>query len=246
MKISHAIKNKGRGWKQLVLALFLGVALSGAAWAGPFPELDMNMDATHPAAASIKYDGGVAPLIGTSISVDTILGIDTPLNAGFVNQVNCLSCLLAFTTGNLTGSDESSWFFGGGGTITVIGGVDLDDSGGITAGDVALGTTLLTGSFISAEVIAIGGDFKVTIAAFTDTKDPGLTGFYGVGSGGWSGNLNLSFRAGGSPPLAFATAEGGVRSGDIVNIVPEPASLFLLGSGLVGFAGFARRKLRKS
>jgi hypothetical protein len=42
------------------------------------------------------------------------------------------------------------------------------------------------------------------------------------------------------------TAPGGTDGGDLgPSPIPEPATLFLLGSGLVGLAGFGRKKFKK-
>jgi hypothetical protein len=199
-------------------------------------QLDFNMDALHPATASISYAGGATPLVGTDISVDTVTGLNTPLNNGVT--LTCAGCLLAFTTGNLTGTNATNWFFGAGGAISII--------GGIPALALPAGTNLLLGSFHNAQVTAAGATFKVTIATFVDQKDETLAGYYGLaGFPSWDGNLNLSFNAAGLPPNAFTSSS--VLSGDVVNTpVPEPASVILLGTCLLGVTALIRKRVARS
>jgi hypothetical protein len=46
-------------------------------------------------------------------------------------------------------------------------------------------------------------------------------------------------------PDSIKTGSGWIADGTPTAPVPEPATMFLLGSGLIGLAGFARRKFRK-
>jgi len=96
--------------KKTVLAVLLMVGLvfianTQQAWA--IVILDFNMDATHPAGATINYDGLGGPLSGSNISVDTITYIgsvpkpDLTINNG----------LLSFQSGPLDHYDSTSWYF---------------------------------------------------------------------------------------------------------------------------------------
>lgn len=193
--------------------------------------LDFNLDASHPVGASIGYAGGAAPLIASNLSVDSVIGLSTPLNDGSMLSLN--GGLLNFQTGNLTGSDASHWYFGAGGTISIT------TTSPIVAG---ASNTLLTGTFKSAEVAWNGGEFKVVIASYFNGVDDSLAGYYGVAPGrSWEGDLNLSFRASsGSPPAAFRSSQ--VLSGDVTTAVPEPSSLVMAGLGTLGLAMFRLRR----
>ena len=213
--------------------------------------LDFNMNTSHPAGASISYAGGATPLVASSLGVDDVTGVETPANDGVTR--NLINGLLNFTTGNFTGSDANSWFFGPGGSFTVTGGVDLNNDGdALDPQDVPTGTTLLTGPFTGTTFIFslpfVG--IKITGGPFQDVKDPGLTGFYGLADPSilWVSGFNLSFVSGANPGSSFTVNTPNIGSGDIIDIpvIPEPLSLFLFGLGGVGalastLKGYRRR-----
>jgi len=218
----------------LVILLLLGmmfIANTQQAWA--IITLDFNMDATHPLAATIYYTGiNSAPLVGSDISVDTVMSLDDHITH------NITEGILSFTTGGFTGSDPGDWYFSPGGSIELTGGIlDL----GIPAG-----TTLLTGSFSGTpRVIYLGGTSQIVGATFIDSKDSVLARWYGLSDNGygygWAGDINLSFAANGSPDSAFSSTL--VKSGDITNtpIIPEPGSMMLLGMGILGLFGLRKK-----
>jgi len=214
-------------------ALFVAtlILLGGMGQARAGSILDFNLDAVHPAGASISYAGGATPLVGTDLSVDSVVGKGTPLNA--LSILNLTGGRLDFQTGNLTGSDSGHWFFGPGGSISIT------TTAPIVAG---ASNTLLSGTFTSAEVDysndGIPG-YKVVIAAFVNSVDDKLAAYYRIPPGlPWAGNLNFSFFAAGIPPGAFNSfSSDNLGSGDVItSAIPEPGSLLM---GSIAVAGLA-------
>jgi len=213
--------------------------------------LTIDFGMVAPTAGSISYNVVGGPLVGTNIQVDNVVDVDvgSPL-------YTVINGLMNFTTGNLTGAGVNGWNFGGGAltTITIVGGVGLDlnsDGDFIDLGEsiiIPAGTTLLTGNFGTATVTVIGPTFKIAGSGFFDTKDRALVELFGGNPAlipGWQGNFNISFNAAGLPPSTFTSTK--VLSGDIVNTpIPEPATMLLLGSGLIGIGVYARRRFRKN
>ncbi len=199
-------------------------------------QLDFGI--VSPTGGAISYAGGAAPLVGTDIEVDNVVGLNTPLH-NFV-LVDLVDALLNFETGNLISHTANSWTFAGGGFIEIRGGVDFLD-----APDIPAGSLLLSGTFNEATVVMTNTSFKVAIVDFNDEKHPGLLEYFGLpGNMPYSGSMNLSFNTFATPPDGFVS--DGVLSGDLVNhvLVPSPvaASMGLATLVSMGAVGFVRRR----
>lgn len=206
--------------------------------------LDFNIGA--PTSGTVSYGGGGGALIGSNIEVDNVVGLFTPANANVTAL--CLSCALNFNTGGLinaggpppSGSNNGWWSFGSGGTITITGGVQLQGQP-----DIALGSTLLTGSFNNAFVRDLGVQgFKVTFGTFFDTKHPDLLTYFGLTPGTpFEGAFTLLF-ASPNPGVGGAFTSTSIFSGNVVNtVVPLPAAVWLFGSGLAWLLAARGRRL---
>lgn len=210
-----------------------------------------NIDFHMPGGTgSVTYLGGFMPFDGTGIGVGTVSGIP----AGPFGLA-CVGCTLSFETGNLVSSNATQWMFDGSpaGFVTI--------TGAVPATGLPVPGLLLSGHFGSATVTLTGGTFASMTANFlVNAVDPTLLAFFGLpvvpNNGTITLGLNLSgdvipfFSSGNrgpsanlAPPSAFKSTS--VLSGDVrIGAVPEPATIMLLGPGVLGF-GFLVRRSRK-
>jgi hypothetical protein len=193
----------------------------------------------------------------------TVLALALPLTAfaDSVDFTNSGGILAGCSNGlSLTGSALIAVKgLNGGGLVT---GSDL--------GSVSFSTGALSGSLQNGGTFAAGGSFTIT---GNGNGTPNGTIFSGVFSGPatWTlvtlangthnytltgvvaGTLGSSFYTNGvTVQLTINTGHGffngrtHISSGDTNVVVPEPGSLSLLGTGLLGLAGVIRRKLKVS
>lgn len=218
----------------LPLAVFMLTAVTPI-YADPTLTIDGFM-----VGGSISYPGGSSPLAGT-------LGI----GAVFTLESNALDCFcgVSFTTGPLTGTDATNWFFGPGGSVSMTGQLF---SGVYNPGIPVttpltgsfLGTPTLTANLLSSSPDVVGYDFNATILATPDTE---VTSLLGLPGGVYDGSFSFVTGSGESLGGAFGLPPGPALGGgiDLVSIkltpVPEPTSLLLLASVMAAGIGLKIR-----
>jgi hypothetical protein len=203
--------------KKMFLLAVLALALPTAVFAG----------------SSVDFSNSGGTLSGTSsgltLSGSVLFAVNGLNGNGLITGANLGS--VSFTTGVLTsGSLQMGGTFAAGGTFSIVG----NGLNGVPSG------TLFSGTFSTPVTWTL-----VTLANGTHnyTLTGTLTGALGSGSYNTQGvTVQLTINTG----KGFFNGSTTVSSGDTNMTVttPEPGSLSLMGTGLIGLAGLVRRKLK--
>jgi len=180
------------------------------------------------ASNSVDFTNSGGTLSGTSsglsLTGSTLVFVNGFGGGGLFTGSNLGS--LSFTTGALTsGSLQTGGTFGPGGTFTITG----NGTDGLPNG------TIFSGSFTNVTWTL------VTLA--NGTHNYTLTGVVTGSLGGYSTNgvtVQLTINTG----KGFFNGSTTISSGDTSVLVPEPGTLSLLGTSLIGLAGVIRRKIK--